>query len=313
MTRWLWLGVICVSLLAGCLLIGTMSVWTMPAADAGRLILELRLPRVVNALLIGASLGVAGAVFQGILHNPLADPYILGVSSGAALGACLAALIGVGSVVMLPISAVIGACMATLAVYLLARSTGGSLVHFILSGVMVNAFFAACNLVVLFLAGTKLQGMMVWLMGDLEPLSWVFLGVSFVVLAGITMVFYWLSPSLNIMSLGDDFALSLGVNVRRLRIISFVLASFLTGLAVACGGVIGFVGLMVPHTIRLLVGDDFRRVLPLSVVIGGTFLAVVDLVARVAVPDTALPIGVITALVGAPFFLWVLLRRPLTD
>ena len=312
---------------AGILALGTGAAALSPgevlAALVGRsrsdlattVVLDLRLPRALLAALAGASLAVSGTAFQALTRNPLADPAVLGVSSGAALGAVLARLAGMeGSAlatVGLSVVSFAGALVASAAVYLIA-STGGRLPiqTLLLAGVITGLFFsAAITLVISLVDISRLGGILHWLMGSLgtfgyREVSVVALGA---LLAGVTL--YGQARALNVLALGEEPALQLGVEAERVKRRTFIAAALLTGCVVAHTGPIGFVGLIVPHAVRFLVGSDNRLLIPLGAAAGATFLVLADTLARVVVGPAELPVGVITAFCGAPFFVWVLRRR----
>ncbi|MFC1771591.1 FecCD family ABC transporter permease [Candidatus Margulisiibacteriota bacterium] len=280
------------------------------SANERQILWQIRWPRVLAAFIVGASLASAGASFQGILQNPLADPYILGVSAGAALGAVLFFLFGLStSIFFLPLSAFMGAMIATLTVFFIIRLVKQySIIHFILVGIMVNAFFSSANFLILVFADEKLAHIFSWLMGDitLVPFSiliWIFL-LAGIITGALTM----LSQKINIVSLGDATATSVGINIYRLRIAVFFLASILTGLAVACSGIVGFIGLVVPHFLRLIINDDFRILIPFSFLLGGSFLVLTDTIARTIIPGMEIPVGVLTSFIGAPFFIFLFIK-----
>jgi len=284
--------------------------WVLPPDLCDSILWSIRFPRILTAIIVGASLAMAGATFQGILQNPLADPYVLGVSSGAALGACLCLLLGglaLGPLAV-PISTCLGAILTIYLVYKLAQKRQ-SLTHLILAGIIFNALFSALNLLILFLAENKLRGMMMWLMGDLSTNSYTTLALTLPIVAIISIRLIQLAPKMNFIALGDHFAQSTGIPVQRIRNELFILSSLLCGLAVANAGVIGFIGLMVPHGLRLIIKDNFKHIVPLSALTGAAFLVIADILSRLLVPTTELPVGVITALIGAPFFLWLFLRK----
>jgi len=272
-----------------------------------------RLPRAVAAALVGGALAAAGVVFQGLLRNPLATPYTLGVSAGAALGAMLAISFGAAlPVVGVASASLAGALLAVFIVYMLAnaRHRGISTTVLLLAGVTLNAFFSALILFVQYLSDfAETYRALRWLMGDLDVPSYEpilaalpFIAVSFV-------AFAWLARPLNLLSLGGDAASTRGVPVARAQRVAFFSASLTTGAAVSVGGPIGFVGIIVPHLVRLLVGADHRLVLPASTFFGAAFLVACDALARTVIAPLELPVGIVTALIGGPFFLWLLLRR----
>jgi iron complex transport system permease protein len=272
-----------------------------------------RLPRVLAAALVGGTLAAAGVVFQGLLRNPLATPYTLGVSAGAALGAMLVMTFGaalpVGGVASASLA---GAVLAVVVVYALARArhAGLSTTVLLLAGVTLNAFFSALILFVQYLSDfAETYRALRWLMGDLDVASYgpLIFALPLVVIA--FLAFAWLARPLNLMSLGAEAAGSRGVNVERTQRVAFLSASLATGAAVSVGGPIGFVGIIVPHLVRRLVGADHRLVLPASTFIGAAFLVVCDAVARTVLAPLELPVGIITALIGGPFFLWLLIKK----
>jgi iron complex transport system permease protein len=275
---------------------------------------ELRFPRVVLAGLVGAMLAGAGAAYQGVFRNPLADPYLLGVAAGAGLGATLAIAYGpdgaAWAVDPLPLAAFAGAILGVGATYLLGSSaiTARTTATLILSGVAVAAFLTAIQTFVQQRESETLQQVYSWLLGQLGTVGWreVALILPYVVVAGLAILLH--RRLLDVLSVGEDEAESLGIAPRRVRLTVVVAASLGTAAAVAVTGLIGFVGIIVPHTVRLVAGASYRTVVPLSLVLGAAFLIATDLVARTALAPAELPIGVVTAALGAPFFL-VVLRR----
>jgi iron complex transport system permease protein len=279
-------------------------------ATSETIVMELRLPRVLTALIVGLGLAVAGVTFQGLLRNPLADPYVLGTASGAALGAAIAvlipvqvALLGLGLVNIL---AFVGALLAVALVHQISGGGGRStLTSLLLTGYAVGSLLAAGLALAMYLSGSQLRQIFFYLLGSLSGADWQSLLVGLPVIVIGTLLIMTRARSLNGLLLGDDTALHLGVNVRRERAILLGLAALVTAAAVALAGLIGFVGLVVPHVVRLLVGPNARLVLPLSAIFGGAFLIIADLGARI---PGELPVGIITAVIGAPVFV-LLLRR----
>jgi len=277
------------------------------------IVLGLRLPRVLLAMLVGAGLAAAGATFQALLRNPLAEPYILGISGGASVGAVLvlaSGLVAAGSWV-LPLAAFAGALLAIGLVFRVATATGRALDVrvLLLAGVVVAAFFSACIAFVLSVSPARtVQSAVLWIMGSLAAASWQNVAITAVYTTPALLVLLGLSRSLNLLAIGDETAHYLGADVEGVKRVALTVAALVTAAGVAVAGVIGFVGLVVPHAIRLLVGSDNRALLPLSLLAGAAFLTAADLVARLALAPTEIPIGVVTAFVGVPFFL-VLLRR----
>jgi iron complex transport system permease protein len=276
-----------------------------------------RLPRTLAGACVGALFASAGVVFQGLLRNPLATPFTLGVSTGAALGAVLAitfnwsvSLIGISAV---PVAAFVGSLVAVGIVYALAqaRHRGLSTTVLLLAGVTMNAFFSAMILFVQYFASfADTYRTLRWLMGDLDVSSYQPILAALPTTIVAFAVFGWLARPLNLLSLGADSAESRGLDVTRAQRAAFFSASLATGAAVSIGGPIGFVGIIIPHLVRLLVGPDHRLVLPAAALFGAAFLVGCDLVARTILAPVELPVGIITALIGGPFFLWLLIRKP---
>ncbi len=277
------------------------------------IMLQLRLPRVLLAALVGASLGLAGAAMQGFLRNPMADPYITGVSSGAALGATIAIVAGVpvigwwsGSV---PVFAFAGAVAALSLVLFLGRVNGTlAVVPLILAGVAVSSLLSAVVSLMMVLHEPRLEQVFFWLMGGFSGRGWTEAGVVAGYLLVCGFVLMGQAVPLNALALGDDDARSLGVDVRRSQYLVLGASAVLTAAAVSESGLIGFVGLVVPHMARLVVGPDHRFLLPASGLGGAALMVLADLVARLAMRPAEIPVGVITALVGGPFFLYLLHR-----
>jgi len=274
------------------------------------IVVELRLPRVITALIVGTGLAVAGTTFQGLLRNPLADPYVLGTASGAALGAAIGVLVPVQIAVLgfglVNLLAFGGALLAVAAVYRLSGGGGvGSMTSVLLTGYAVGSLLAAGLAMAMYLAGSNIRQIFFYLLGSFAQSSWPQLLIGLPVIAIGCVLIMLRARSLNALLLGDEAAVHLGLDVKRERLILLALASLITAAAVALAGLIGFVGLVVPHVVRLVVGPNARLVLPLSALFGASFLILADLVARI---PGELPVGVITAIVGAPVFV-VLLRR----
>ena len=277
--------------------------------------LSLRLPRVAAAVLAGAALAVAGVGFQALTRNPLAEPSVLGVSSGAAFGVVLAQILGLSSGIVAALGAAVfafaGALLAATIVYLVATAPGGLAVQtLLLTGVIVGIFFSAAITVIISVVDfNRLTGVIHWLLGNLGPIPAASLAL-FAVLAGAGV---WLilksSRELNLLALGEEASRQLGVDAERLKRRVFVAAALLTGTVVAFTGPIGFVGLIVPHVLRRLVGQDNRFLVPTAALAGGAFLLAADTLARNVVAPAELSVGVITAFCGAPFFVWILRTR----
>ena len=278
------------------------------------IILDIRLPRVILAGVVGAALAIAGATYQGLFRNPLADPYLIGVAQGAALGAVVGFLlpttwhiVGFG---IIPLLAFIGALVSTAIVYNLARvGKTVPVATLILAGVALGALLWSIVSYLVISSGEKIHGIMFWLMGSFSLSQWSEVRVVLpYVVVGIVVILLCARP-LNIMQLDEEQAQQLGINVERLKLILLAAATLITAAAVSFVGVIGFVGIIVPHAVRLLWGADHRFLLPLSVLTGAIFMILADLIARIALAPTEIPIGVITAICGAPFFLYLLRRR----
>jgi iron complex transport system permease protein len=282
----------------------------LSAADVA-IIHELRLPRVVLALLVGATLASCGAAYQGVFANPLADPYTLGVAAGAGLGATVAiALGGPGSATpgYVPVAAFAGALLAVALTYVLG-TTGGrsrSVTALIVAGVAVASFLTAAQTYVMQRNTDTIRQVYAWILGRLSTAGWgevLILLPYFLLTTAVLLSHRW---TLDVLGLGDDEAAALGINVRRIRLLVVVAASLGTAAAVSVSGLIAFVGIIVPHTVRLVAGSGHRVLLPLSLLFGGAFLVLADLAARTIMAPAELPIGVITAFFGAPFFALVL-------
>ncbi|EME19867.1 ABC transporter permease [Rhodococcus triatomae BKS 15-14] len=272
---------------------------------------DIRMPRVVLGVLVGATLAVAGAAYQGVFRNPLADPYLLGVSSGAGLGATLAIAVGgAAGLAGVPLAAFAGGLLAVGATYALGRTVGSGRteVVIILAGVAVAAFANAVQTFFMQRSDDTLRQVYSWLLGRLSTDGWsdVRTVLPYVVVSVAVVLLH--ARTLDVMAVGDVEAGSLGINPDRVRLILVGVATLGTAAVVSVSGLIGFVGIVVPHAVRLLVGPGHRLLLPLSLVVGAAFLVLADIVARTAMSPAELPIGVVTAAIGAPFFLLVLRR-----
>ena len=283
------------------------------AAAAETIVIDLRLPRVLTAMVVGGGLAVAGATFQGLLRNPLADPYVLGTASGAALGAAIAVLIPVRALVLefglIHAFAFIGALGAVLVVYRLSRvGASAPMTSLLLTGYAVGSLLAAGLAMAMYLSGAGLRQIFSYLLGGFDASSWGRLAVAALLITLASAGILLRARSLNGMLLGEEAAAHLGVDVRRERMLLLSLASLVTAAAVAVSGLIGFVGLVAPHVVRLIVGPNARLVLPLAALLGASLMVGADLAARLL---GEIPVGVVTAVIGAPFFL-ALLRRART-
>jgi iron complex transport system permease protein len=283
-----------------------------PTKVQDQIVWDFRTPRVLLAAVVGAALSVAGACLQVLARNGLADPYVLGVSSGASFGAVLVLAYGTGVLGGLSVTgaAFVAAMLTLFVVYALAQRSGRvGPSQLVLAGVAISYLASAgTSFVQLYTRPSELRGLMFWILGSFASASWGDLGIPTVVIAVTTAWLLVRARSLNVMSTGDDSASALGVDVQRFRIELLIISSLLTACAVSVAGGIGFVGLMVPHACRFLVGPDHRRLLPVALLAGASFMVLVDLLARVVDRPNELPVGIFTAAVGAPFFL-VLMRR----
>ncbi len=283
---------------------------TAGQSDISVIVREIRLPRILLAILVGAALSTSGTTLQALLRNPLADPYVLGISSGAALGAIVALWIGGRAAAASPLAAFGGALVTMMWVYLLGRHAGRLASYtLVLAGVVTASFLSAVILFVLTLLSTRdVRGMAFWLMGDLSVVTESQLWVLFPVVAVGLAALYFLSKDLNVLLLGEEEAAHLGVNVVRVQTAVYLIASLLTGVAVALSGAIGYLGLLVPHLARMLVGNDHRMLLPTAALGGSIVLVLSDTLARTVVAPSELPVGAVTAVAGAPVFIYLLRR-----
>lgn len=279
------------------------------------IILQVRIPRVLLSILVGGGLSAAGGVFQGIFRNPLAEPHILGVSSGAALGACIAIIfgmqIGAGAIGMgaVGICAFAGALITILVVFLAAgMGRRASTISILLTGTAVSTLFSAIMSLLMSMNHERMEQIYLWTMGSFSAATWPKIGYTAVLgmISALVCIVY--AKDLNLLAMGEDTAQSLGVETMRVKRILIPAASFLVAVCVSVSGVIGFVGLVVPHVMRLLLGSDYRKILPASILGGGFFLLICDTLSRTVTAPGELPVGVLTALVGAPYLI-VLIRK----
>lgn len=301
--------------------------WLVGTSDADQvlsvrdriIILDIRLPRAVLGMLVGASLAVSGVVMQGLFRNPLADPGLVGVSSGASLGAVL--LIVLGSAIFgplfalfgfyaLPVAAFIGGLVTTLLLYRIATRGGQtSIATLLLAGIALGALTGAFTGVLIFMADDKqLRDVTFWGLGSLAGANWTKIAAAAPIILLSLAVTPFLARGLNAITLGEAAAFHMGIPVQRMKNIAIVSVAAATGAAVAVSGGIGFVGIVVPHLLRLVIGPDHRYLVPASALLGGTLLILADMIARTIASPAELPIGIVTAFIGAPFFLWILLR-----
>lgn len=278
-----------------------------------KIISELRIPRAVLLMLVGAALAGSGGAYQGLFRNPLADPFLIGVASGAGLGAVTAMLIdwpyNALGLLAIPAAAFLGAVLAVLVVAQLAR-VGKTVptTNLILAGVAVSSFTSAVTSALMINSTGEVRRALVWLMGGVTRTGWEpVLGILPYMLIGLTGLILVGHP-LNVLQFGDEQARQLGIRVQRVKWLTIILATLVTAAAVSFAGIIGFVGLVVPHIVRLLYGGDYRRIIPLSIIGGAAMLLLMDVVARTILAPQEVPVGIITSLLGAPFFLWVLKR-----
>ncbi|WP_134727911.1 FecCD family ABC transporter permease [Amycolatopsis nivea] len=280
-----------------------------------RIIWDLRLPRVLLAVVVGAGLSTVGVAIQAMVRNALAEPYVLGISSGASVGATAVTLFGVFAslgIYALSVGAFVAALAATLIVYLVARTRQGlTPLRLVLTGTTLSYGFFAITTVIVFQApnGEAARSALFWLLGSLAGANWGTLPVAAIVVVGGVLLLLALAGRLNALAMGDEAATTLGVDVGKLRILLFIVCAAMTGVLVAVSGAIGFVGLILPHLVRLVVGADHRRVLAVAPLAGAVFLVWVDVAARVLAAPEELPIGVLTAAVGVPAFLLLMRRR----
>lgn len=281
-----------------------------PAYD--QIVWNFRIPRVLLAALCGAGLAVAGVVLQALVSNPLADPFILGVSAGGSVGAVTVMALGAGALGGLGVSgaAFLGSMLAVALVFLLGQQRGRlNPVRLVLAGVAVSYVFTSItSFLQLQTDPNNMRQIMFWLLGSVSGAHWEQLRVAGVVVVAVTLLLTLYGRQLNALVTGDESATALGIDVKRLRLVLIVLTSLLAGVLIAVAGGIGFVGLMVPHLVRLAFGVDHRRLLPLAALVGAIYLVVVDLLSRTVDPPNELPLNILTALFGAPFFIWLMRR-----
>lgn len=275
------------------------------------IILSIRLPIAIAGIIVGAGLGVSGAIFQAILRNPIADPYILGISSGAALGATIAEALSLSSIPV-SLAAFSGAIIAMGVVYILSLTSGGSTpLYLILSGVAISALLGSIMSFVMLMSSEmqiRIYSVMLWIMGGVKETGWhelIFVSVVFLILVLFAI---FIAPSLDILSLGDEKASSLGIHVEKTRLTAMIVAALLAAISVYLSGLVGFVGLVVPHITRLVIGPSHKRLIIVSIFVGAILLLVADLIAKIILRPVDVPVGIITSLIGAPFFLYLLLH-----
>jgi len=278
-------------------------------STANQIIFNIRIPRLLLAIGVGGGLSVAGAVFQSLLMNPLADPYILGVSSGGSFGAVLAMLLGL-SFFFIQMFSIIGALVVIILVFFIGHRFGRLEPNtLLLSGVMIGAFFSASILLMLTFLNNTLRSAIFWLVGNLamaDNISSYYIIIISIVVSIILSLFGY---KLNLLAMGDEDSSNLGLNTKKVKSIIYIFASILVGVIVSVSGIIGFIGLLIPHVVRIIWGTDNRIVLPTSFFVGAIFLILTDTVARIIILPSELPVGVVTAMIGAPVFIYMLKRQ----
>ncbi|HGN1707613.1 TPA: FecCD family ABC transporter permease [Providencia rettgeri] len=302
---------------AGAINFSLKALWQASATDPDwQIWLNIRLPRILIAILVGLALAVSGAIMQGLFRNPLADPSLLGISSGAALAVAFfivfsislpTAIQGYGHVV----AAFIGSLAVSFIIFSLNRSSNGNLARLLLAGIAINALCMSFIGVLSYISNDQqLRTFSLWMMGTLGNVDWTSLTIAASVILPITAICLVQGNKLNILQLGDEDAHYLGLNVERTKFVLLFLSAILVGCAVAMSGVIGFVGLVIPHLIRMTLGPDHRWLIPGSAIVGAGLLLVADSIARTAVAPAEIPVGLLTGLIGGPYFLWLILRQP---
>ncbi|MBC7320726.1 iron chelate uptake ABC transporter family permease subunit [bacterium] len=282
--------------------------------EISTIINQIRLPRVILSLLVGASLGGAGTVFQSLFRNPMADAYIIGISSGSALGAVLAIAFRLRFYILgfspIPLFAFIGGISTVFLVYAISsRGRHNQMLNLLLSGLAINSFLSSVMSFLLLMNDTSLHESIYWLMGGFSGRGWEHIRIVLPYFVISILILLLFTRELNILLLGDEQAKNLGVNVEQVRRVIIIFTSLLTASAVSVSGVIGFVGLVVPHILRLLMGPDNRTLFPASLLGGAILLTLSDLIARIALSPSEIPVGIVTSLIGAPFFLSLLVKR----
>lgn len=270
-------------------------------------IMNIRLPRVLSAMIIGMALSIAGMVMQALLRNPLVDPYILGISSGSALGAVMTLLMG-ASLLFIPITAFIGGMISFGAALALSRLAGGTPLSVVLSGIAINTGLTSILTLLIYFSGEKGHYVILWLMGSLSISKWQGVSILSSVILIATIYISLRVRELNIILLGEEHAIQLGINITRLRYEMFILVALITSVSVSYAGIIGFIGLISPHICRMMIGGDHRLLLPASAIVGLNILVAADLVARTIRMPMELPLGAITSMIGAPFFIYLLIK-----
>ena len=279
------------------------------------ILFNIRLPRILLGIAVGGALSIAGVILQGMFRNPLVEPYTLGIAGGAALGVCLNIVLRLSNtmgVLALPISGFLGAIIVIITIYTLSLNKGVLKIQgLLLTGVMISFICSSLIMLIMAISRTEdLHGIIFWTMGSLETSRWILIKIALVTSLSGLIISYFYSIDLNAFTLGEEEALHLGINIERTKKLLFVLASLLTGCSVAVTGIIGFVGLVIPHFMRLLVGTDHRILLIASYLSGAAFLVLCDTLARTIIAPMELPVGVVTGIIGGTLFVYALSRRP---
>jgi len=278
------------------------------------IVLNIRLPRIILAGIVGIALATSGVVFQAIFKNPMADPYILGISSGAAFGATLVIILGISysffGLSMISVGAFIGAMVTTFLVYNIARLNNRTpVITLLLSGIAISFFLSALINLLMTMNNDQVEKIVFWTMGSVSSASWKSVGISiFPVIIGVS-IFVYFSKELNVILMGEETAQNLGIDVETIRKLLLGVASIVSAAVVAVSGIIGFVGLIVPHAMRMIVGPDHKRLFPYTIISGAVFMIIADTISRTILNPTEIPIGVITSLIGAPYFIFLLVKN----
>ena len=279
-------------------------------------IYQARLPRAIAAVAVGAGLAIAGCMYQAIIRNPLVDPYITGVSSGAGCFAIAVTALGISipfvesnSLYLIPVAAIVGGLLAFSITMMVAEGAGGSATNYILAGTIVGFAFSSVQTIFLSLAKDNLTDSMWWLYGSFANITWENAWLVFIPVMGLSLIALIWAREFNLFSMGEDQAKQLGMNVKRFKRIVLILASVLTSFCVAFCGIIGFVGLVIPHACRMALGSDHRLIMPASIVLGAMLMLFADLIARTVLSPVELPVGAITAMIGTPIFAYMLMRK----
>lgn len=312
---WLLIGLSLPGSLLVALAIGPVSISFLEMSPTDRMILlYLRLPRSLSAFLVGGGLALAGAIFQGLFRNPLADSYLLGVSSGAALGAAAAIVLRLASPLAnfaaISVFAFLGSLLALVLVFYFGWRQGGlSIFRLLLSGLGVGLFLSALVAIFMLMAGEELKALIFFFLGGFSSSSWDTTWVSLACIPFAVLTACYFAPELNVLLLGEDTAESSGIRTGRIQLLFAILAALLTSISVSVAGLIGFIGLIVPHMIRLIFGADHRNLFPLAFFSGGIFLVLCDTAARTIIAPAELPVGIVTSLVGVPIFLYLIRKQ----